>query len=159
MHYLIDGHNLIPHVPGLHLAMEDDEPRLIELLQAYCGRGGHQVEVYFDNAPPGQAGQRRLGRVTAHFIRQGQIADDAIRQRLVRLGRRAKEWTLVSSDQRVQVAGSAAHALLLRSEEFARQLTAPPRPVDEETRRSQHAPEAAEVEEWLHIFEGRKARK
>jgi predicted RNA-binding protein with PIN domain len=159
MHYLIDGHNLIPQIPGLHLAMLDDEQRLLELLQAYCGRGGHQMEVYFDNAPPSQAGSRRLGRLTAHFIPQGQIADDAIRQRLVQLGRRARGWTVVSTDQRVQVAGREAHAIVMRAEDFARQLLAPPGQANEEAERAGLAPGKAEVEEWLRIFEERKARK
>jgi predicted RNA-binding protein with PIN domain len=94
MRYLIDGHNLIPKLPGLSLNAIDDELRLVELLQEYCRRSRNGVEVYFDNAPPGQAGTRRYGTVSAHFIPRGRTADDAIRLRLGRLGRSGKNWTV-----------------------------------------------------------------
>ena len=35
MGYLIDGHNLIPKIPGMSLRMEDDEQELIQLLQDF----------------------------------------------------------------------------------------------------------------------------
>ncbi len=159
MHYLIDGHNLIPHIPGLHLGMIDDEERLLKLVQAYCSRGGHQADVYFDKAPPGQARLQRIGRLVAHFVRQGQIADEAIGKHLVQLGPRARQCTVVSTDQRVQAAGRAAQARVLRSEEFARQLLAPPPQASEEADRASLAPGAEEVEEWLRIFQEPKPRK
>ncbi|HNT25824.1 MAG TPA: NYN domain-containing protein [Anaerolineales bacterium] len=159
MHYLIDGHNLVPHIPGLHLGMIDDEERLLKLVQAYCSRGGHQADVYFDNAPPGQPPRQPLGRLVAHFVRQGQIADEAIGKRLVQLGPRARQCTVVSTDQRVMAAGRAAHARVMRSEEFARQLLAPPARASEDAERAKLAPDADEVEEWLRIFQEYKPRK
>src|SRR5512137_1181649 len=98
MPYLVDGHNLIPKIPGLNLQALDDEEQLIQLLQEYCRRERKQVEVFFDNAPPGGVRARTFGLVTARFVRQGSTADQAIRERLVRLGRLARNWTVVSSD-------------------------------------------------------------
>ena len=37
MSYLIDGHNLIPKIPGLTLRQMDDENELIEILQRFFG--------------------------------------------------------------------------------------------------------------------------
>jgi uncharacterized protein len=122
MHFLIDGHNLIPKLPGLDLGVIDDEIRLVELLQDYCRRSRNRVEVYFDNAPIGHSGARKYGGVVAHFIPQGRTADDAIRARLGKLGREARNWSVVSSDQRVQRDARAVHAQVVSSDEFARTL-------------------------------------
>jgi predicted RNA-binding protein with PIN domain len=119
MPYLIDGHNLIPRIPGLALDQIDDEQQLVELLQDFCRRSRKQVEVYFDNAPPGQPPARSLGSVVARFVRQGSTADQAIRAKLSRLGGSARNWTVVSSDREVQTAARAARARVLPSEEFA----------------------------------------
>ena len=71
MPYIIDGHNLIPKIPGLSLQEMDDEQHLLEMLQEFCRRQRKQVEVFFDNAPPGGVRARNLGLVTARFVRQG----------------------------------------------------------------------------------------
>jgi hypothetical protein len=122
MPYLIDGHNLIPKIPGLELSEPDDETQLIELLQVFCRVQRKQVEVFFDNAPVGQPRARKYGLVTARFARSGQTADDLIRQYLQRLGNSARNWTVVSSDGQVQVAARAVRAQVLSAEAFARLL-------------------------------------
>jgi len=122
MPYLIDGHNLIPKISGLNLGMLDDEMQLVELLQEFCRLGRKQVEVTFDNAPPGGVRVRVFGAVTAHFVRAGQTADHAIHQRLKRLGRAAHNWSVVSSDRQVQASAHASGAQTLTSDEFARLL-------------------------------------
>lgn len=150
MPYLIDGHNLIPKM-GLSLRSIDDEQDLIERLQEFCRLKNCQAEVYFDGAPAGQSGTRKLGRVNAHFIRLGHTADDAIRTRLQKMGASAKNWTVVTSDRSVQAEARAVHAGVMSSEEFARL-------VAETGQRSGKSPEKperlddVEVEEWLEIF-------
>ena len=116
---IIDGHNLIPHLPGLSLSDEDDETQLIRLLQEYGRLRRRSIEVFFDRAPTAQAGVRRFGRVQAHFVRSGVTADDAIMARLRSLGKRAKNVQVVSSDRQVQRAAKAAHATVISSDEFA----------------------------------------
>lgn len=122
MSYLIDGHNLIAAVPGIHLDQVDDETQLIQALGGFCRRRKKRVEVFFDNAPPGQPRTRKYGMVTAHFIRQGRTADQAIVARLRQIGRAAPNWTVVTSDREVQAAARAARAQLITSQDFARQL-------------------------------------
>ena len=85
MPFLIDGHNLIPKIPGLSLQDMDDEQQLITLLLEFCRLQRKQIEVFFDNAPPGGVRARNFGNVIARFVKQGSSADQAIHQRLERL--------------------------------------------------------------------------
>jgi predicted RNA-binding protein with PIN domain len=151
MPYLIDGHNLIPKL-GLRLDSMDDEMELVAILQEFCRLERRQAEVYFDGAPAPQAGTRKLGAVIAHFVPLGTTADDAIRRRLRRMGKSAKNWSVVSSDRQVQADARAAGADVIPSEAFARQLkkareTAPK--TAEERKLSKQ-----EVEDWLMLFKG-----
>ena len=82
MIYIVDGHNLIPKLPGLSLEALDDELRLIERLQVFCRIQRSSVQVFFDRAPAGYSGARSFGSVRAHFVPQGTIADDAIARHL-----------------------------------------------------------------------------
>lgn len=122
MPFLVDGHNLIPHIPGLTLKDLEDERSLLELLGVFANRQRTQVEVYFDRAAPAQGGSQSLGRVKAHFVRQGITADQAIISRLKRLGKSAKNWTVVTSDREIRVEARSAGSSLLSSAEFASRL-------------------------------------
>lgn len=153
MPYLIDGHNLIPKLPELDLTIPDDEQQLIEMLQDFCRRRRQQAEVYFDNAPPGQPRARKLGNVTAFFVRSGQTADEAIGARLKRLGAAARNWTVVSSDLQVRAAARAVKAQSVSSETFARQmqeLLRPPKDRSSPDDLVELRPD--EVEFWLRLF-------
>lgn len=150
MPYLIDGHNLIPKL-SISLRAMDDEDQLIALLQTFSRVRRQPVEVFFDKAPPGYAGQRRVGTVTAHFVRQGRTADDAIRARLEKLGVRARNYRVVSSDRQVQAETHSRHAESISSEEFARDLQR----ALEEAQRSPQGPNTLsdqELAEWMRLF-------
>jgi len=153
MPYLIDGHNLIPKL-GLRLDSMDDEMELIAILQEFYRLEHKQVEVYFDGAPAPHAGTRRLGTVTAHFVLLGTTADDAIRKRLKKMGKSAKNWTVVSSDRQVQADARAAQAEVISSDSFVGTLkqarnTAPKLTNDRKL-------STKEVDDWLKLFEERK---
>lgn len=156
MQYLIDGHNLVPHVPGLSLSALDDEQQLIELLQDYCRVGRNKVEVYFDNAPPGHSGRQAYGAVIAHYVRQGSSADAAIGSRLTRLGKSAANWSVVSSDHQVQVAARARRARVISSPDFARtMMAAPDRARNDAGQVKEVALPPEEVDEWMELFKKR----
>jgi predicted RNA-binding protein with PIN domain len=156
MPYLVDGHNLVPKL-GLRLDSIDDEMELIAILREFCRLESRQVEVFFDGAPAAQARTRKLGAVTAHFVRLGATADNAIRTRLKNLGKSARNWTVVSSDRQVQAEAHAAHAEVISSDAFAAMLRqardAAPK-SDTERNLSQK-----EVEDWLKLFEERDHNK
>jgi uncharacterized protein len=154
MPYLVDGHNLIPKL-GLRLDSLDDEAALLSRLLEFCRLRRTRLEVFFDGAPPGQPVLRRSGAVTAHFVRQGGTADAAIETRLAKLGRAARNWTVVSSDGRLQRAAGAVHAGVLSSEQFAGEMVRA-----HEARLLTVKNEATlgpqEVEEWLDLFNRRR---
>jgi predicted RNA-binding protein with PIN domain len=156
MPYLIDGHNLIPKL-GLRLDAIDDEMELIAILQEFCRLERKQVEVFFDGAPPPHAGTRKWGAVTAHFVRLGATADDAIRNQLKKLDKSAKNWIVISSDRQVQAEARAAHAEVISSDSFAESLkqarNSAPKPTNEQTLSPK------EVDEWLKLFEERNHNK
>jgi predicted RNA-binding protein with PIN domain len=157
MPYLIDGHNLIPKL-GLRLDLPDDEMQLVVILQDFCRIQRRQVEVFFDNAPPGQARVRRLGAVKAHFIRAGATADSAILSRLKRLGRSARNWTVVSSDRQVQADARSARAQVLTSEAFAGLMSRSSSKPSSGSRPEREVT-AEEVQEWLEVFGSKGHRR
>ena len=153
MPYLIDGHNLIPKL-GLRLDSPDDEMELVAILQEFSRLERRQVEVYFDGAPTPHAGTRKLGIVTAHFVPLGTTADNAIRKRVNKMGKSAKNWTVVSSDRQVQADARAAQGYITSSDAFAILLrqarTSSPKPAEDRKLSRQ------EVDDWLKLFEQRK---
>ena len=150
MPYLIDGHNLIPKV-GLRLDSPDDEMELVAILQEFARLKRQKVEVYFDGAPIGQAGTQSLGTIRAHFVKLGQTADNAIRIRLNKMKKEAKNWTVVSSDREVQNMARVTQAEFLSSEEFVKLLSkvrnSAPKANSDDKKLS-----STEVVEWLKIF-------
>ena len=149
MPYLIDGHNLIPKL-GLRLDSIDDETELISILQEFCRRTGKQIEVFFDGAPTPQAGTRKIGPVTAHFVRLGTTADNAIRKRVKGLGKGARNWTVVSSDRQVQAEARAARAAVVSSDSFASLLKQARNSASKPTTERRLSKE--EVDDWLKQF-------
>ena len=155
MPYLIDGHNLIPKM-GLRLDAPDDEMELVAILQEFYKRDRKPIDVYFDGAPAPHAGTRKLGSVTAHFVKLGSTADNAIRLRLKSLGKNAKNWTVVSSDRRVQIEAKDVRAEVISSDSFAvmlkRARTSAPKATDDRKLSE------AEIDEWVQLFQKGKPK-
>ncbi len=155
MPYLIDGHNLIPKIPGLSLQAHDDEQQLVDLIQAFCRARRQKAEVFFDLAAPGHAGSRQVGLVKVHFISRSSNADDAIRRRLEQIGREAPNWQVVSSDHQVQAEARSRHAKVVSAESFAA-ILAPSGIMDEKPPKGELEPTPGEIDEWLRIFSKRR---
>ena len=119
---LIDGHNLIPKIHGLSLKMLDDEMELIQILSEYARLSRKKLDVYFDNAPIDKSGTRKFGLVTAHFVRAGMTADDAIIKRISKMKNRGQNTKVFSSDQRIQHNARQYSAQPISSDEFARDI-------------------------------------
>ena len=160
MNYLIDGHNLIGKLANIDLGMVDDELQLIETLNHFGQHNRGKLEVYFDGAPPNQAGTQNFGRVRAHFVPRHQTADQAISIQLGKLGKSAKNWVVISSDRSVQVAARAAQAGVMPSEQFAERVQASlQEQIGEEQTTADGTLSEQEVNEWLSIFKGRNSQK
>ena len=152
MPYIIDGHNLIPKVPGLSLEDLDDEQQLVNLLQDFCRVKQKKVEVFFDNAPAGSSGARTFGCVVARFIRQGRTADQAILEKLRRLEGEARNWTVVSSDREVRNSARTVRAKSMRVEEFAQELSALAADRSQQIQALDKDLSMQEIDEWLELF-------
>jgi predicted RNA-binding protein with PIN domain len=150
MPYLIDGHNLIPSVPGLRLSDPDDEVALVCLLQAFCIRERTRVTVYFDRGLLGPVPAQDLGGVTVRFVRSPRTADEAIAAHLNSLKGEARNWSVVSSDGEVRRSARRAGARALTSPAFARRLLPARRPPPEE--KPEAPPDEEEVAEWERRF-------
>jgi hypothetical protein len=158
MPVIVDGHNLIPKIPGLSLSDLDDEIKLVEILQDFCRIRRLEIICYFDKAPHGHPRVQHFGPVTARFARPGKTADEEIKDHLLRLGRGARQWTVVSSDASIQTAARAARARIVTSDAFLREIEAA---LLQKTTIKDTADEVVmtpeEMEMWLKTFGGDQA--
>jgi predicted RNA-binding protein with PIN domain len=152
MPYLIDGHNLVPKIPGLSLKMLDDEDHLIALLQVFARVRRQRIEVFFDQAPPTRGGKQMAGMVTVHYVRTGKTADQAIVERLRQLGKNTRTWTVVTSDRQVRAEAREREARLVSSEEFAALLRESLQGSQTAQKEDPAPPGPDELDEWLRLF-------
>jgi uncharacterized protein len=152
MQFLIDGHNLIPKVPGLSLKDPDDEEKLVGLLQVYCRVKRQKVEVYFDGATPGSSSKKTHGQIVAHYVRKGRTADQAMIERMHKIGRQGSNWTVVSSDHQVIREARDMRFHLVSSEVFARNLLNAWQENEQNGGHNDDRPDDKEIEEWLRLF-------
>lgn len=156
---LIDGHNLIPKIKGLTLRMLDDEMELIQILREYSRLSRKKVEVYFDNAPIDKSGTRKFGTITAHFIRQGIPADEAIIKRIRNMGSKARNVKVVSSDNHILRQVQAYQAETIPSDTFARMVE---KVLSSSPSGGKPDPEKLseqEIENWLAFFKKSTPKK
>lgn len=156
---LIDGHNLVPKIKGLSLSMEDDEMVLIQILSEYTRLTRKKLEVYFDKAPIDKAGTRKFGTITAHFVREGSTADEAIIQRIRRMGPKARNVKVISSDQHILRQVQACRAETLTSDLFARDIekvlaSSPGGGKPDPQKMSE-----MDIENWLKLFNKNNSQK
>lgn len=151
MPFLIDGHNLIGAMPGISLTDLDDEQALIQHLAQFARRARRSIVVYFDRGSLLAPQISSVAGVKIHFVRPPRTADDALRDHLVRLGREAPNWTVVSSDGEVRSAAQQAGARVLDSQAFASELATESKDVAEDDK-----PEPSlspdEIEAWELLF-------
>jgi predicted RNA-binding protein with PIN domain len=152
MPLLVDGHNLIGQMPDLRLDDPEDEAKLVARLRTYAARTGRRVTVVFDQGlPGGRSRDLSGGGVEVVFASPGRSADGILREH-IRQARDPRGLIVVTSDRAIAAAARARGARVIRAEEFAVQLNAPP-PTVEAGPAERLSPE--EVEEWLRVFESR----
>lgn len=155
----IDGHNLIPKVPGINLSDHDDENRLILKIGEYCRLSRTRADLFFDGAPVGSGPQTRHGLVNVHHVKVGTTADDAIIRNLRKEGANSRNILVISSDNRVKAEARALHAEVMNSENFAQiMLNTLNRPEVTESKK-EVPPTAEEVEEMLKLMTGHRKKQ
>jgi predicted RNA-binding protein with PIN domain len=125
MPYLIDGHNLIGHTPGLRLDDPDDEQKLVEKLRAYLVREHKTGTVVFDKGLPGGAAKWSNSVLEVRFAPHPKTADDLIRERLLK-EKNPRGLTVITADRDLQIAAQRAGAAVKHPAAFARAMLAPP---------------------------------
>jgi hypothetical protein len=149
---VIDGHNLIPKMPGIRLSDPDDEDKLIRLVGEYCRLSRARADLFFDGAPAGSGPRSRYGLVNVHHVKAGTTADDAIIRHLRQNGTNARNILVVSSDHRVKAEARALHAEVMNSEAFAQTMANTLNsPAVTESKR-ELPPSAEEVDEMLELM-------
>ena len=163
MEYYIDGHNLIPKLPGISLSEDGDEEKLLERIQEFARLSRRKCTVFFDKAPDNQTKNAHFGTVQVVYVTHHYKADEEIIARVNKAGARVKEITVVSSDQHVQWQSRQAGAAVIPSEKFAAEMEKiflsgksqggghSKMPPQMEAKLS-----SDEVEEWLRIFNNRE---
>jgi len=151
---IIDGHNLIPQIPGIELSDPDDEAKLIKRLRAYCDRSNRKVTVYFDSGFPGKEQSSLSHNLSVHFVIPPRTADDAIIEHIHRLGREAPNWTIVSDDREIRAEARHARARIMSSSAFAQSLTPPTsEDLEYEEEKPAEPTNADEIQEWENLFQ------
>jgi uncharacterized protein len=154
MHWMIDGHNLIPHVPGISLHDLDDEAALIEWLSTYTRKTQDEIELFFDKGNNGSLKPKRVNRIRITFVPSIRTADQAIIDRLQDLGGKAADYTVVSSDHVVQVNARAARAKVMESSAFVQRVQKKLSREVIPTTEIQGIPDE-EIQWWVDFFEHR----
>lgn len=126
MPFLIDGHNLIAQLPGLHLSDPDDEWQLVTRLRAYLWRVRKTGIVVFDGGQPGHGRTGWSNSVlSVRFAVVGQSAD-AVLLHLLAQEANPRGWIVVSSDHAVQNAARHTGAQVRPVATFVRQMLKAP---------------------------------
>lgn len=160
MRFLIDGHNLIGHYPGMRLDDPDDEQKLLERLHVFAQRRRHQIAVVFDPGlyyVPRQVSP--YADVQVIWCRPGNSADEEIVRRLSKASR-PRDITVVTSDASLAQKARRTGANVVSAEQFVRMMQgpAPGQPAGEEEKPEPSlTPE--ELEEWRALFARRRRPK
>ncbi len=154
MPFIIDGHNLIAALPDLDLSDPDDERKLVEILQGFCSRSNRRATVYFDRGVPGGEPTIKSGRVNVRFVPLPRTADDAIRDHLLKLGKEAPNWTVVSSDREVISAAGRAGAVVLHSDAFGQMISTSTN-TSVQSEKPMGAMSDEDLAEWEKLFKDR----
>lgn len=155
MHWLIDGHNLIGHMPNLRLDDPHDEEKLLTHLRSFRARTGHRLTVIFDAGLGYRPAQtRKQGGITVQFAPAGKTADQLLARRIRRLPN-PQAVTVVTSDRAVQQAARHAGARVQESADFARQLLQNPAApaITDQGAQAEVNLSPEEIDDWLTLFD------
>ena len=151
MPYLIDGHNLIPKIPGIQLDHLDDEQALLILLDYYFKKIRKKAVVYFDHASLEAPSVLNTAYLRAHFVRKPSSADEAILLHLKELKGDARNYTIITSDHWIADNARSVGASVVSSDDFASTLL----------KNAQKPPKKAknindgDIDYWLDVFQNR----
>ncbi|MBZ0285100.1 MAG: NYN domain-containing protein [Anaerolineae bacterium] len=157
MVYMIDGHNLIGQLPDISLDDPNDEALLVQKLNGFAARTGKQILVVFDHGLPGGTSRMSTRAVQVVFASGRSSADRVMMERIKKIPD-PRGWIIVSSDRDVQASARLRRMGTMHSDEFAKLMQSPPRPVIDVGEASEVNISSSEVDEWLDLFGGGQER-
>jgi len=150
MPYLIDGHNLIAHLPDLRLDDPDDEAKLVMKLRGFAAARGKRCIVIFDHGLPGGSSRLSTPSVEVIFASAAATNADRIIKERIRDVTDAPNWVVVSSDNEV-LADARRHGMRpMRCDKFAVYLSGQARP-GQDTHSNPYVP-PKEIDAWMKEF-------
>lgn len=153
MPYLIDGHNLISHLPTISLDDPHDEAKLVLRLRGFAARRRKKVFVIFDEGLPGGESHMSTFSVKVVFASSSRTnADNVMRERIREIPD-PSNWTVVSSDNEVLDAARERGMRPLPCLEFAKQLRRPQKKRPERGSEVHVSVPSSEIEAWMSAFD------
>ena len=152
MRYLIDGHNLIAHLPDINLEDPHDEVKLVYKLRGFSARTGKKITVVFDGGIPGGVSKSlSTTRISVKFASSNRSTADQILKNTLRSTKNPHDVILVTSDNEISAVASSRKIKTLAAREFI-QLLRPPDDMLTSEKEDNPTLSAGEVETWLQIF-------
>ena len=126
LNYLLDGYNIIKHIPRLaQKRLEDSRESLIRLIETYRPQGSPQnsVTIVFDGQEGLIGGETQSGCVKTIFS-SGESADDRIKK-IVSRAEHKKRIVVVTNDKDIKFSVRAQGAAVLTVDEFMERMHPP----------------------------------
>ena len=159
MPYLIDGNNLIGHIPSLDLKDQASRKLLVSRLQIFQEFKKTRVIVVFDGPfdPDIAEGRFKDTPFRVCFPPFSQTADDVIEETICRQTD-LRQFFVVSSDREIKNFARSKGAKPLDCSEFLRRLKATLKKYDKiaEMEKNTPTPSPLEVDIWSDIFKGKQ---
>jgi predicted RNA-binding protein with PIN domain len=155
-HYLIDGYNLIHHIPrfrnSLGSGLEHARNILISFARTYLAVRKVKITIVFDGDEVGYIDNSTLSaqRLKIIYSKPPEKADPIIK-RLIQKSKNNKSLFLVSADNDLIQFGKQNRIQVLSPEEFYHRASKHPNEEQMDQKFNSHVSED-EVNEWLKLF-------
>jgi predicted RNA-binding protein with PIN domain len=155
MAYLIDGSNLIGHLPYLELFDPRSKHRLVARLSIFQRAKRTKIFLVFDGYPDPELGGQKID--TKKFVilypDQGQTGDTLIKE-WIEKQTDLRHLYVVSSDREIKTFARMKGARVLTCEEFDKQLKKSLKKfrAEKDAKKSQKRLTPLEIDHWLEIF-------
>jgi predicted RNA-binding protein with PIN domain len=159
MPYLIDGNNLIGHMPDLSLKNRVDRRRLLSQLLAFQKVKNTRIVLVFDGPPDDDFAPDNFPGIP-FFVRFPDIEENAdlVIKDIISQETDLRQFFVVSSDREIQRYARAKGAKTIKCEAFIRELKAARKEYrkNAEMIKSEKFPSPLEVKLWDDIFRTKK---
>jgi predicted RNA-binding protein with PIN domain len=159
MPYLIDGNNLIGHLPFLEIKTPDSRFELIGRLLVFQKIKNTRVIVVFDGPPDPDITEEDFKGLPFHvfYPDKGQDADEVIKK-IISKETDLRRFFVVSSDREIKHFAKSKGAKSLSCEEFRKHLKKAQKKYKrvKELEKNVDLPTPLEVKFWSNIFERKK---